>query len=170
MKIERFKWKLQVFNFLWNGKPWKIRTCLLPWPPLAGGKQLLPSATLWTICSPLRQFPPGLFQEGTFSQTPEVSHRCLPFLCSGTAINACRTDTTLGGSWMTKWELGTSPLPPAAHHFSLCRRTDFSGQYYPFRESMPSVYFYFGSLWGWHCQKGPRLGIKTQRERHRAGG
>lgn len=75
-----------------------------------------------------------------------------------------------GGSWMTKWELGTSTLPSASQHFSLCRRTDFSGQYYPFRDSMPSVYFYFGSLWGWHCQKGPRLGIKTQCERHRAGG
>lgn len=144
---------------------------LLAWPPLAGGERLLPLATLRTTCSPLRQFPPSLFREVTFSQTREVSHWSLPSLLSGTAmcpVHQYIEDTHHTGG--TTWETGTSPQPSSMTALRPVQENTFFRSILSFHRQHAICVFLFWSLWGQLCQKGPSLGIQTQCERHRAGG
>lgn len=159
-----------MFSFLWNGKPREIWACF------SRGHHWLEvnSCSPWQLYEPyalhFASSHPAYFTKLRFCRPVKfltgVSHFFSLALPCALYINTFRTHTTLGVP-RGKWAL--FPNPPTSQHFSLCRRTQFSGQYCPFIDSMPSVYFYFWSLWGQLCQKGPSLGIQTQCERHRAG-
>lgn len=160
-----------MFSFLWNGKPWEIWACFSHghhWLEVNG-------CSTWQLYEPhalhFASSHPAYFAKLHFRRPVRfltgVSHLFSPALPCALYINTLRTHTTLG---VPRGKQALLPNPPPWRHFGLCRRTHFSGQYCPFIDSMPSVYFYFWSLWGQLCQKGPSLGIQTQCERHRAGG
>lgn len=132
---------------------------LLAWPPLAGGEQLLPLATLRTICSPLRQFPPSLFHEVTFLQTREVSHWSLPFLLSGTAMCSVHQyiqDTHHTGG--TTWEMGTFPQPSYITALQPVQENTVFRSILSFHRQHAICLFLFLVLVGTALPKGPQPG------------